>query len=120
MSQFKDILTLYNNMSELCFNRCVINLNSRQLSSEEMACADVCAEKAMKFNNRLMKTFVVEQPLATERRMKEAERDAEAAMERLKAAGVDPETLTAQEVAQEALLGRQTPKVDALVEERKS
>ena len=105
LSQFKDILTMYNHMSELCFNRCVINLNDRTLSDEEKACTDVCAEKAMKFNNRLMKVFVVEQPKATERRMAEAARDAEAAAERLKQQGADPETLSAQEVAREALLG---------------
>merc|ERR1711974_116879 len=102
LSQFKDILTMYNHMSELCFNRCVINLNDRTLSDEEKACTDVCAEKSMKFNNRLMKVFVVEQPKATERRMAEA---AEAAAERLKQQGADPETLSAQEVAREALLG---------------
>ena len=106
LSQFKDILTMYNHMSELCFNRCIINLNHRTLSDEEKACTDVCAEKAMKFNNRLMKTFMVEQPKATERRMAEAEKDAEAAAERLKAAGADPETMSAQEVAKEALLGK--------------
>ena len=105
LSQFKDILTMYNHMSELCFNRCVINLNDRTLSEEEKACTDVCAEKAMKFNNRLMKVFVVEQPKATERRLAEAERDAEAAAERLRQQGADPETLSAQEVAREALLG---------------
>ena len=53
-----------------------------------------------------MKTFMVEQPKATERRMAEAEKDAEAAAERLKAAGADPETMSAQEVAREALLGK--------------
>ena len=105
LSQFKDILTMYNHMSESCFNRCVINLNDRTLSDEEKACTDVCAEKAMKFNNRLMKVFVVEQPKATERRMAEAQKDAEAAAERLREQGADPETLSAQEVAREALLG---------------
>ena len=105
LSQFKDILTMYNHMSELCFKRCVINLNDRMLSDEEKACTDVCAEKAMKFNNRLMKVFVVEQPKATERRMAEATKDAEAAAERLRQQGADPETLSAQEVAREALLG---------------
>ena len=105
LSQFKDILTMYNQMSELCFNRCVINLNSRQLSEEEAACTDACAEKAMKFNNRLMKVFVVEQPLATERRMAEAEKDAAAAAERLRAQGVDMDSVPGQAVVGEALLG---------------
>ena len=105
LSQFKDILTMYNQMSELCFNRCVINLNSRQLSEEEAACTDVCAEKAMKFNNRLMKVFVVEQPLATERRMAEAEKDAAAAAERLRVQGVDMDSVPGQAVVNEALLG---------------
>ena len=37
--------------------------------------------------------------------MAEAAKDAEAAAERLKQQGADPETLSAQEVAREALLG---------------
>jgi hypothetical protein len=32
LRNFKDFLTVYNQMSELCFNRCVLNLNSRYKS----------------------------------------------------------------------------------------
>lgn len=52
LRNFKDFLTIYNQMSEMCFNRCVVNLNGRNLTEEESACTDVCAEKQMKYNNR--------------------------------------------------------------------
>ena len=35
LRNFKDFLSIYNQMSEMCFNRCVINLNHRQLTEEE-------------------------------------------------------------------------------------
>ena len=73
LRNFRDFLEIYNKMSEMCFNRCVINLNNATLSEEERACTDVCAEKQMKFNNRLMGVYMVEQPIATERKMKDAE-----------------------------------------------
>ena len=52
-----------------------------------------------------MKVFMVEQPKATEKRLEQAQKDAEAAAERLKAQGVDIESLTPQEIAREAVLG---------------
>ena len=103
LRNFRDFLTVYNQMSELCFQRCVINLNSRQLTQEEQACTDVCAEKQMKFNNRIMSVYLKEQPIATERKLKEAEEQAEAAVARLKEKGVDTESLTPEEVAREAM-----------------
>ena len=72
LRNFRDFLSVYNQMSESCFNRCIINLNQRNLSEEEKACTDVCAEKQMKYNNRLMSVYMREQPIATERKMKEA------------------------------------------------
>ena len=103
LRNFKDFLSIYNQMSEMCFNRCVINLNHRQLSEEEQVCSDVCAEKQMKYNNRIMGVYVVEQPIATERKMKEAEAQANTVMNKLKEQGVDVDNLTQEELMQEAM-----------------
>ena len=106
LRNFRDFLTVYNQMSEMCFQRCVVSMNTRQLTEEEQACTDVCAEKQMKFNNRIMGVYLAEQPKATERKMKEAEEQAEAAVARLKEKGVDTDTLTPEEVAREAMMGK--------------
>eukprot|EP00092_Neocalanus_flemingeri_P066090 GFUD01080472.1.p3 GENE.GFUD01080472.1~~GFUD01080472.1.p3 ORF type:complete len:116 (+),score=48.70 GFUD01080472.1:36-383(+) len=106
LRNFRDFLTVYNQMSEMCFQRCVVSMNSRELTLEEQACTDVCAEKQMKFNNRIMGVYMVEQPKATERKMKDAEEQAEAAVARLKESGVDTDTLTPEDVAREAMRGK--------------
>ena len=103
LRNFKDFLSIYNQMSEMCFNRCVINLNHRQLSEEEQVCSDVCAEKQMKYNNRIMGVYVVEQPIATERKMKEAEEQANTVMNKLKEHGVEVDSLSQEELMQEAM-----------------
>lgn len=50
-----------------------------------------------------MGVYLVEQPIATERKLKEAEAQAEAAVARLKEQGVDTDSLTPEEVAREAM-----------------
>ena len=103
LRNFRDFLQLYNQMSEMCFNRCVINLNNRNLSDEERACTDVCAEKQMKYNNRIMNTYIVEQPIATERKMKDAEEQANIAMNKMREAGIDVDNLSSDELVKEAM-----------------
>ena len=103
LRNFRDFLSVYNQMSENCFNRCIINLNQRNLSEEEKACTDVCAEKQMKYNNRLMSVYMREQPIATERKLKEAEAQANTAMNLLKEQGVDVDNLSPEELAREAI-----------------
>ena len=44
LRNFKDFLSIYNQMSEMCFNRCVINLNHRQLTEEER---NLCASRGL-------------------------------------------------------------------------
>ena len=103
LRNFKDFLVLYNQMSEMCFNRCVINLNNRTLSAEEQQCSDVCAEKHMKFNNRLMNVYIVEQPIATERKMKDVEEQNNIAMNKMREAGIDVDNLSPDELIKEAM-----------------
>ena len=62
----------------------------------------MCAEKQMKYNNRLMSVYMREQPIATERKMKEAEAQANTVMNLLKEQGVDVDNLTPEELAREA------------------
>ncbi|KAL3267104.1 hypothetical protein HHI36_011244 [Cryptolaemus montrouzieri] len=70
---FKDFLQLYNQMTETCFGKCVDNLNSRILNPNEKECIEDCASKFIKFNHKLMSTFVEVQSLIVNRRMKEVE-----------------------------------------------
>lgn len=103
IANFKDFLQVYNQMTESCFNRCIINLNNRSLTDEEKSCSDVCAEKHMKFNNRLMGVYVVEQPIATERKMKEAEEQSNLAKNKMREQGIDVDNLSNDELVKEAL-----------------
>ncbi|XP_023339156.1 mitochondrial import inner membrane translocase subunit Tim10 B [Eurytemora carolleeae] len=72
LRNFKDFLLTYNKLSEACFNTCILNFNSRNLTSEEVGCADVCVSKSLNFNNKAVAVYMVEQPRHTEKRMKEA------------------------------------------------
>merc|ERR1711962_115690 len=84
LRNFKDFLSTYNKLSEACFNSCIINLNHRKLTAEEVTCADLCVQKQMNFNNRAVGTFMVEQPKITEKRMADAEAEANKTLEKLK------------------------------------
>ncbi|KAL1493075.1 hypothetical protein ABEB36_011208 [Hypothenemus hampei] len=70
---FKDFLQLYNKMTEMCFQRCIINLNLRKLDTEELKCVEDCAQKFISYNNKLMQNFVKAQSEIVNRRIKEAE-----------------------------------------------
>ncbi|XP_066247297.1 mitochondrial import inner membrane translocase subunit Tim10 B [Euwallacea similis] len=70
---FKDFLQLYNKMTEMCFQRCVVNVHVRKLDSEETKCVDNCSQKFITYNNRLMQSFVKAQGEIVNKRVKEAE-----------------------------------------------
>jgi len=89
LRNFKDFLLVYNQMSEICFNRCIVNLNSRNLSEEEAACSDVCVSKQMKFNQKAMGVYMVEQPKMLEKKMETAQKESEAMMKQMQEQGVD-------------------------------
>ena len=52
----------------------------------------------MKYNNRIMGVYVLEQPNATERKMKEAEEQASTVMNKLKEHGVDVDNLSQEKL----------------------
>lgn len=71
--QFKDFLQLYNQMTETCFRKCVDNINSRKLDPIEMECIDDCSSKFIRFNQRLMGTFMEVQSIIVNQRIKDVE-----------------------------------------------
>ncbi|KAH8387906.1 hypothetical protein KR093_010294 [Drosophila rubida] len=74
--QLKDFLTLYNKVTELCFNRCVDNLSQRNLFDQEKTCVDRCVTKFARFNQSMMKSYVDVQTKINAKRMEEAEQAA--------------------------------------------
>ena len=85
---FREFLETYNKISETCFNRCVVNLHQRSLTDEESHCADICTERNVLVNHKVLQAFMVEQPKMNEKKIEEAEKAAAA----LAAANVDTNT----------------------------
>ncbi|KAL7744517.1 hypothetical protein ACLKA6_017040 [Drosophila palustris] len=73
LRNLKDFLTLYNKVTELCFNRCVDNLSQRDLFDQEKTCVDRCVTKFARFNQNMMKSYVDVQTKINAKRMEEAE-----------------------------------------------
>ncbi|XP_002133664.1 mitochondrial import inner membrane translocase subunit Tim10B [Drosophila pseudoobscura] len=76
LRNMKDFLTLYNKVTEMCFNRCVDNFNQRELGGEEDTCVDRCVTKFARFNQNIMKVYVDAQTKINTRRMQEVEENA--------------------------------------------
>ncbi|EDW82569.1 uncharacterized protein Dwil_GK25064 [Drosophila willistoni] len=76
LRNLKDFLVLYNKVTELCFNRCVDNLNQRELGSQEDTCVDRCVTKFARFNENMMKVYVDVQTTINAKRVKEMEEQA--------------------------------------------
>ena len=100
LRNFREFLEMYNKISELCFNKCVVNLNGRSLSAEETDCADLCTVKNVNMNHRILSAFMVEQPKITEQKLETAQKEAEEAMKKMQAQGIDATQLTPEEMAQ--------------------
>jgi import inner membrane translocase subunit TIM9 len=61
--QMQDMLRLYNEMAEMCFNKCVTSFRSKELSGKEDTCLDLCVGKYMKNMTRCGMRFAEEQYL---------------------------------------------------------
>eukprot|EP00088_Acartia_fossae_P064670 TRINITY_DN79667_c0_g1_i1.p1 TRINITY_DN79667_c0_g1~~TRINITY_DN79667_c0_g1_i1.p1 ORF type:complete len:130 (-),score=31.09 TRINITY_DN79667_c0_g1_i1:219-581(-) len=103
LRNMKDFLQTYNKLSESCFNSCVINLNNRNLTSEESTCTDICVQKLFNGNNRTIGVYMKEQPAFTQRKMEEAEAKAQQVLDSLKAQGYNPEEMSQEELAAAAM-----------------
>ncbi|XP_032634705.1 mitochondrial import inner membrane translocase subunit Tim10 B isoform X1 [Chelonoidis abingdonii] len=73
LRSLRDFLLVYNRMTELCFVRCISNLNYRALTREEEACLDGCAGKLVHSNHRLMGAYVQLMPSIVQRRISDYE-----------------------------------------------
>lgn len=63
----------------MCFSHCVDNFYNRDLSTEESTCLDRCVIKFSNINQRIMSTYIRDQSVINERRMKEVEVQMQAA-----------------------------------------
>ncbi|XP_005188130.2 mitochondrial import inner membrane translocase subunit Tim10B [Musca domestica] len=73
LRNLKDFLTLYNKVTELCFNRCVDNMNERDLAKHEETCVNRCVNKFALFNQNMMKVYVEVQSEINQKRLQEIE-----------------------------------------------
>ncbi|XP_062983388.1 mitochondrial import inner membrane translocase subunit Tim10 B [Elgaria multicarinata webbii] len=73
LRSLRDFLLVYNRMTELCFQRCVSNLNYRTLARDEELCLDSCAGKLVRSNHRLMSAYVQLMPSLVQRRISDYE-----------------------------------------------
>ncbi|KAG6921343.1 translocase of inner mitochondrial membrane 10B [Chelydra serpentina] len=72
-TRLRDFLLVYNRMTELCFLRCISNLNYWTLTREEEACLDGCAGKLVHSNHRLMGAYMQLMPSIVQRRISDYE-----------------------------------------------
>ncbi|CAG9855156.1 unnamed protein product [Phyllotreta striolata] len=77
LRNFKDFLQLYNKMTEMCFQRCVNNVNSSRLDQDEIECIEDCSAKFIKCNNKLMQHFMEAQTEIVNKRIADVERQQE-------------------------------------------
>ncbi|XP_043548671.1 mitochondrial import inner membrane translocase subunit Tim10 B [Chiloscyllium plagiosum] len=69
----RDFLLVYNKMTETCFNKCVTNLNYRNITLTEENCINNCAGKLIHTNHRLMSAYVQLMPTIVQRRISDYE-----------------------------------------------
>uniref|UniRef100_A0A0N5A2K8 Mitochondrial import inner membrane translocase subunit n=1 Tax=Parastrongyloides trichosuri TaxID=131310 RepID=A0A0N5A2K8_PARTI len=55
--QLREFLTVYNIITDRCFNACVYDLNTISLIPKEAQCALSCFKKQMGINQELLVTF---------------------------------------------------------------
>ncbi|XP_013399632.1 mitochondrial import inner membrane translocase subunit Tim10 B [Lingula anatina] len=54
----RDFFSIYNQMTDNCFSRCVSNFNYNQLTKDEASCIHSCCDKLVKMNHRGMAIFM--------------------------------------------------------------
>ncbi|GAB6023885.1 mitochondrial import inner membrane translocase, subunit [Chamberlinius hualienensis] len=67
----KDFLSVYNQMAEMCFSRCVGPLSQLNLTAAEEKCADTCAAKFLNINHKMMAVYMEAQALMINKRQEE-------------------------------------------------
>lgn len=57
IKQFKDFIMNYNRLSQQCFDDCIFDFTTRNVSSKEETCANNCFDKYLKMNQRISQRF---------------------------------------------------------------
>ncbi|XP_072170979.1 mitochondrial import inner membrane translocase subunit Tim10 B-like [Diadema setosum] len=102
----KDFLSMYNQFTETCFERCVQNLNYRILTAQEEICTAKCIDKLVNVNHRQIFKYMEINPL--NRKLDEIGVGADQAA----AQSLPPTTTTANGLAEDAV--QQAPQVAAV------
>ncbi|KYN26928.1 PREDICTED: mitochondrial import inner membrane translocase subunit Tim9 [Trachymyrmex cornetzi] len=66
IKSFRDFLTSYNKLSEICFIDCISDFTTREIRAKEEKCALNCMEKYLKMNQRISQRFQEFQIIANE------------------------------------------------------
>ncbi|XP_015523464.1 mitochondrial import inner membrane translocase subunit Tim9 [Neodiprion pinetum] len=74
IKSFRDFLTSYNKLSEICFIDCITDFTTREVRTKEEKCALNCMEKYMKMNQRVSQRFQEFQMIANENAMAAAKK----------------------------------------------
>lgn len=67
----RDFLTVFNTVSEACFNHCVNTFADRTTTNDEISCMERCVTKYLGLNRKVMEVFVELQPEIIKRKMDE-------------------------------------------------
>lgn len=59
----RDFLSMYNQFTETCFDRCIQNLNYRVLTPDEESCTSKCVSKLINVNHRQISVYMEINPL---------------------------------------------------------
>jgi len=57
MKQFREFLSSYNKLSEMCFNDCVHDFTTRKILDKENSCSMNCMDKYLKMTQRISQRF---------------------------------------------------------------
>ncbi|GBL95477.1 hypothetical protein AVEN_54090-1 [Araneus ventricosus] len=74
VNKMKDFLYIYNKMAETCFNHCIENFNSRELTHSEESCIEKCSSKGIAVNHKLMMCYIDIQPEVINKRAEELQK----------------------------------------------
>ncbi|XP_072756119.1 mitochondrial import inner membrane translocase subunit Tim9 [Anoplolepis gracilipes] len=69
IKSFREFLTSYNKLSEICFVDCISDFTTRDVRAKEEKCTLNCMEKYLKMNQRVSQRFQEFQMTANENAM---------------------------------------------------
>ncbi|KAI6192141.1 hypothetical protein M3Y97_00304800 [Aphelenchoides bicaudatus] len=78
IGQLKEFLSVYNTLTERCFQACVREFNQHSLNNDEQECTQQCIDKQMRVNRRFMVAFAELAPQMMNRQQEEQMKKQEA------------------------------------------